>query len=72
MAHECGHGIQNIIFGPLFPFLVAIPSVIRYWYREVIWRKDRERYFQLPKYDDIWFEGQATRWGDKYILTDRI
>ena len=34
-AHECGHGLQNIVFGPLFPFVVAIPSMIRYWYREL-------------------------------------
>ena len=31
--HECGHGIQNIILGPLFPFLVTIPSATRYWLR---------------------------------------
>ena len=27
--HEAGHGIQNMIWGPLFPFLVAIPSITR-------------------------------------------
>ena len=27
-AHECGHGLQSIVFGPLFPFVVAIPSMI--------------------------------------------
>lgn len=42
------------------PFVIAIPSMIRYWYREIIWRKDRQKYYQLPKYDAIWFEGQAT------------
>ena len=71
-AHECGHGIQNIIFGPLMPFIVAIPSAIRYWYREIIWRKNKEKYWTLPEYDAIWFEGLATNWGEKYILTDRI
>lgn len=29
--HESGHGIQNIILGPLQPFLVCIPSALRYW-----------------------------------------
>lgn len=72
MGHECGHGIQNIIWGPLMPFVIAIPSMIRYWYREIIWRKDRQKYYQLPKYDAIWFEGQATNWGHKFILTDKI
>ena len=33
--HECGHAIQNIIFGPLFPFIVFIPSATRYWFREM-------------------------------------
>ena len=32
--HEAGHGIQNIMFGPLMPFIVSIPSAIRYWFRE--------------------------------------
>lgn len=30
-AHEAGHGIQNIIFGPFMPFVVSIPSAMRYW-----------------------------------------
>ena len=29
-AHESGHAIQNMILGPLFPFVVGIPSMIRY------------------------------------------
>lgn len=27
--HEAGHGLQNLIFGPLMPFVVAIPSAVR-------------------------------------------
>ena len=63
-CHESGHGIQNLFMGPLFPFLVGIPSAIRYWYRELhYYRKGK-----CPKteYDDIWFEGQATKLGEKY------
>lgn len=70
LCHESGHGIQNIIWGPLGIFVIYIPSAIRYWYRELhYYRKGLE-----PKtaYDDIWFEGQATKWGYKYVLTDRI
>lgn len=29
--HECGHGLQNLIWGPLMPFLICIPSAARYW-----------------------------------------
>ncbi len=64
-CHESGHSLQNIMFGPLFIFLVCIPSAIRYWYRELkYYRKDLE---PKTKYDDIWFEGQATNLGYKYF-----
>lgn len=33
--HECGHGIQNILFGPFTPFLVSIPSAFRYHLRRL-------------------------------------
>lgn len=62
--HEAGHGIQNMFLGPLFPFLVAIPSFIRYWYREFKYYK--KGLYPKTKYDDIWFEGQATRLGHKH------
>lgn len=29
--HESGHGFQNIILGPLMPFVVSLPSAARYW-----------------------------------------
>lgn len=32
--HECGHGIQNIVFGALTPFIISIPSAVRYWLYE--------------------------------------
>ena len=31
--HEAGHGIQNLVLGPLMPFLVCIQSALRYWMR---------------------------------------
>lgn len=60
--HEFGHGIQNCYFGPLMIFVVCIPSAIRYWIRE--WKKSKG--IELPPYDSIWFEGQATELGKKY------
>ena len=31
-AHEgFGHSLQNCMLGPFFPFVVAIPSAVRYW-----------------------------------------
>ena len=55
-CHEFGHSFQNLIFGPLFLFVVAIPSSIRYWLDE---------YGKLKKdYFAIWFERDASNWGE--------
>lgn len=70
LAHECGHGLQNAVLGPLFIFLVFIPSAIRYWYREL--KYNRHGITPPTKYDDIWFEGQATGLGLLYVKGDRI
>ena len=67
MQHEFGHSIQACIMGPLFIFLVAIPSTFRYWYRVLHLTKLHSAY------DDIWFEHEATylgtqeytKWGSK-------
>ena len=61
LAHEIGHSIQNSIWGPLFLPVIGIPSAIRYWYRKT------PLYKKKTDYDAIWFEGQATAWGSKYI-----
>jgi len=71
-SHECGHGLQNIIWGPLYLFVIEIPSATRYWYREYLLKHNREKYFTLPEYDAVWFEAQATMWGEKYIETDKL
>jgi hypothetical protein len=62
--HEFGHAIQNCIFGPLFPFIVAIPSACRYWNFTSETKKGNAD--KLPNYDDAWFEGQATKLGNEY------
>ena len=60
-CHEHGHGLQNICWGVLFPFVIAIPSACRYWRRKLIRRKTPNAI--LEPYDSVWFEGQATEWG---------
>lgn len=59
-SHECGHTVQNIMFGPLMPFLVSIPSAIRFWYRNHAMKRGKD----LKPYYDIWFEEQATNIGE--------
>ena len=120
--HEVGHSIQNMIWGPLMPFVISIPSVTRYWLRKqptylkktifvailllaslvvitlLIWLEFATVHlhwlthvlecirlyclgivlwlniFEVPKYnhkevtyDEIWFEGEATKLGKKYL-----
>lgn len=63
--HEMGHGIQNMMFGLLMPFIVSIPSAVRFWIREYKSKKGEV----LPPYDSVWFEHTATVWGHKYFGT---
>lgn len=72
LAHECGHGLQNCLWGPLMPFVISIPSAIRYWYRRILEKKNYRKYRNLPPYDSVWFERQATEWGTNYIITDKF
>lgn len=58
--HELGHAIQNCKYGIFAIFAVFLPSVIRYWYRELT--KNNK-----TPYDAVWFEKQATEWGTKTI-----
>ena len=64
IAHELGHGIQNAMYGIFTPFIVTIPSAIRYHYREHLYRK---KINPKTKYEDIWFEAQATKLGMEYF-----
>ena len=121
-SHEVGHSLQDLILGPLMPFVVSIPSAFRYWLRNfnntkqmnifttivglialavgglligfgfgynfvwvwivgIIWAvyaliimgwaffKEIPQYKDdWPLYDDIWFEGKATKWGTRFML----
>ena len=60
LKHEHGHFYQTLIFGP-FEILIQLASAIRYWYRELTPNKNHK------PYDSIWFEGQDTKLGYKYI-----
>ena len=64
LFHEWGHSWpQLLVCGPLHPFIVTLPSVIRFWWRDAQMREGK----QLPSYDSIWFEGTATRWGTDWF-----
>ena len=63
--HEHGHALQNCLWGPLMLPVISIPSFLRYWYRRI--RQKINKNVKLPPYDAIWFEGQATRWGTLFV-----
>jgi hypothetical protein len=62
--HELGHGIQNIYFGPFTVFVVSIPSVCRFWWRIIMTKLG---YRPKTLYDAIWFEGQASKTGTRFM-----
>ena len=62
--HEHGHAIQNCYFGFFMPFVVCIPSAVRYWYRKL--KYHRKGLTPPTKYDDVWFEGDASKLGTIY------
>ena len=64
LYHEFGHTWPQLLpFGPLHPFVVCLPSMIRFWVRN--WKAAHGK--ELPDYDSVWFEGTATRWGTKWF-----
>lgn len=63
--HEFGHAIQHLYMGPLFIFIVAIPSAVRYWYKRIMQKRGKK--FPNDWYDSIWFEGGATKTGEKFV-----
>lgn len=63
--HEFGHAIQHLYMGPLFVAIVAIPSASRYWYQRIMQRRGEK--FSADWYDSIWFEGGATKTGEKFV-----
>lgn len=68
LQHEVGHAVQNCMYGLLMPFIVALPSFIRFHYRRFCQRRLHRRF--PAAYDSIWFEAEATAIGKDY--TKRI
>ena len=68
LPHELGHGLQNIILGPLTVPLIGLPSSIRYHTRKILAKRGKK----LRPYDSIWFESLATALGKEYALKHQI
>lgn len=63
-AHEHGHAHQNCIYGP-FMIIISVMSCIRYWYRELKYRKNA--LIPPTEYDAAWYEAEATRVGEEFM-----
>ena len=62
LAHEYGHTVQSLLFGPLYLLLIFLPSVfwfIRYHRDPARWRTRGVRY------SDRWMERNANFWGHR-------
>ena len=57
-AHEYGHCIQSIIFGPLYLLLIGIPSVSRGAYVVLHYRLKRKRWTH-------YYDGYPEDWADR-------
>lgn len=67
IQHELGHTVQNVMFGPLFILLIAIPSGIRYQMFGWLNKRHLKKHGEPLNYYSIWFESQATRLGVRYF-----
>ena len=65
--HEHGHAVLNCYFGPMMIPLIALPSLFRSRYRDYVIKRKKADPHTLPPYDSIWFEKQATYWGNQII-----
>lgn len=66
LVHEFGHSVQNCLYGPLMPFVVALPSFVRFHYRRI--KKFVFHQRLTSDYESIWFEKEATALGKDYLL----
>lgn len=64
LQHEAGHGIQNMMFG-VFHVVISLCSFVRCMYYNYHIKKGTA--YKLKPYDSIWFEGMATRLGEKFF-----
>lgn len=46
-CHECGHFISQIWWGPLNPFVISLPSAIRFWLREQDTQERKQIYAEI-------------------------
>ncbi|MCL2195229.1 MAG: hypothetical protein FWB76_04690 [Oscillospiraceae bacterium] len=68
--HEIGHCVQSMLLGPLYWFVVALPSVL--WCNLPMFRKRHNTPETRFNYYDLYCEAWANRWGVKWTSTNFI
>jgi len=61
LVHEYGHTLQSIVLGPLFMFVIAIPSMT--WAFVPCFNRMRKE--KNIRYVDFYPESWANKWGEK-------
>lgn len=61
MIHEYGHTIQSLIFGPLYIFLVGIPSIAWSFLPVFVRKRERNKISYFSAYPERW----ANKLGEK-------
>ena len=57
-AHEYGHAIQSLIFGPFYLILVGIPSISRVVYSSIYYALNKTKWAN-------YYKGYPEKWADK-------
>jgi len=57
-THEYGHAVQSLIFGPLYLFVIGIPSVSRNLFGILYYRFMKRRW-------DGYYNGYPEKWADE-------
>lgn len=61
LVHEYGHALQSLVLGPLYPFVISIPSAL--WFLLPCCRKYRKR--RRVSYYSFYTERWAEVWGER-------
>ena len=54
LVHEYGHTIQSLFFGPLYLFLVGVPSIMWSFLPVYVKKRDQERISYFSAYPERW------------------
>jgi len=63
LVHEYGHTLQSIVLGPLFMFIIAIPSMLWAFIPACVKLRKEKNIKYVSFYPESW----ANQWGEKIV-----